>query len=106
MLFRHGLAGTFYLTEIIAPNRLSESGIRMLAERFGVGAHTLNHPGSTTPGPASKKSEIAGGEAWLEGITGAPVVLFAIRPSGRSDRETKQAVRRAGSRRAQFVHSP
>jgi peptidoglycan/xylan/chitin deacetylase (PgdA/CDA1 family) len=102
MLDRQGLTGTFYIARNHRPKRLSEAGIRMLAARFEVGAHTLNHPDLTTLAPASQKSEIAGSKAWLEDITGKPVTMFCY-PCGRFDRKTKQAVRQAGFRGARTI---
>lgn len=99
MLNRHGLTGTFYIARNHRPSRLSEAGIRRLAARFEVGAHTLNHPDLTTLSPAALKSEIADSKAWLEDITGEPVTMFCY-PWGKFDSKTKEAVRQAGFRGA------
>jgi peptidoglycan/xylan/chitin deacetylase (PgdA/CDA1 family) len=95
MLDRHGLHGTFYIAQMHRPHRLTEAGIRILAARHEIGAHSLSHPDLTRLDQAAKTREVAGSKSWLEDVTGKPVPMFCY-PFGLFDDETKRVVAEAG----------
>jgi peptidoglycan-N-acetylglucosamine deacetylase len=109
ILDRYGIPGTFYITRTWRSPRLSEAGIRALAGRHEIGAHTLNHPDLTLLSRTAKRDEIEGSKKWLEDIVGEPVSMFCY-PFGHFDDETKTVVAEAGFRGArttqQFVVTP
>jgi hypothetical protein len=82
MLARHGLSGTFYIPRSISTGVMSAAQIRELAERFEIGAHTLNHVFLSDVDLASANDEIAGSKAWIEDLTSKPCMMFCP-PAGR-----------------------
>jgi peptidoglycan/xylan/chitin deacetylase (PgdA/CDA1 family) len=95
MLDRHGLRGTFYIAQTHRRHRLLEAGIRTLAARHEIGAHSLSHSNLTRLDRAAKTREVAGSKSWLEDVTGKPVAMFCY-PLGLFDDETKRVVGEAG----------
>ncbi len=99
LLATYDLAGTFYVAtrnvEIRPPDRLGDSGVRALAERFEIGAHTRLHLRLPTLSSADARQEIQAGKTELEDIIGREVRSFCY-PGGRYDREHVDMVRDAG----------
>jgi peptidoglycan/xylan/chitin deacetylase (PgdA/CDA1 family) len=106
ILDEYQLPATFYIssasTEIAPADRLSHAGIRSIAERFEIGAHTLTHPRLTSLPVAAARHEIAAGRAHLEDITGRPVTSFCY-PGGAFRAEHVRLVREAGFSYARTV---
>jgi hypothetical protein len=109
LLDRHGLRGTFYIPRAHRPRQISKEGIRALAKRHEVAAHSLSHPDLTMLSRVAKRHEIEGSKKWLEDLTGAAVRMFCY-PFGRFDAETKSVVAASGFAGArttrQFVLAP
>jgi len=82
MLTRHGLTGTFYIPRSIETGVMSLPAMREIAEKFEIGAHTLNHVFLSDTDDTTAKNEINGSKAWVEDITGHPCVMFCP-PAGR-----------------------
>jgi peptidoglycan/xylan/chitin deacetylase (PgdA/CDA1 family) len=80
LLVRHGIAGTFYIAprnhEIDPHQRLGPAGIRELAQRFEIGAHTLSHQRLSRLPDARAAQEMRAGKQELEEITGSAVTSF------------------------------
>jgi peptidoglycan/xylan/chitin deacetylase (PgdA/CDA1 family) len=91
-----GYAATFYV-----PARNSERpvmvarDIRVIAERFEVGAHTVNHLPLTQLDPVAAYREIADGKVWLENIASTFVGSFCY-PRGKFTKELARLVQVAG----------
>lgn len=102
LLDRHGLRGTFYMTRNHRPHPLSARGIRAIARRHEIGAHTLNHPDLTRLSRRDKRDEIEGGRKWLEDIIGSAVPMFCY-PFGRFDADAKSCVAEAGFQGARTI---
>jgi peptidoglycan/xylan/chitin deacetylase (PgdA/CDA1 family) len=100
------LPATFYISsasvEIAPADRLSHTGIRDIAERFEIGAHTLTHPRLTSLPVAVARHEIVAGRAHLEDITGRRVTSFCD-PGGAFRPEHVRLVREAGFSYARTV---
>jgi len=82
MLSRHGLAGTFYVPRAIESGVMSPAQLRDLAQRFEIGAHTLNHVFLTDVDLSKAAAEIEGSKKWVEDATGNPCPMFCP-PAGR-----------------------
>ena len=106
ILDEYQLPGTFYISsasaEIAPADRLSHAGIRGIAERFEIGAHTLTHPRLTSLPVAAARHEIVAGRAHLEDITGRRVTSFCY-PFGAFRPEHVRLVREAGFSYARTV---
>lgn len=106
VLDEYQLPATFYISpasaEIAPADRLSPAGIRGIAERFEIGAHTLTHPRLTSLPVADARHEIVTGRAHLEDITGRPVTSFCY-PGGAFGPEHVRLVREAGFSYARTV---
>lgn len=69
--------------ELVLPKRFDAAAVRALHSKgFEIGGHTVEHPILNECTPAQARAEIGGCKEQLEGIIGAPVVLFAY-PNGR-----------------------
>lgn len=99
LLERHGLTGTFYVApksrELPARARLSVAALRVLADRFEIGGHTLTHPRLPSITLSQAASEIRQGKEDLEQSLGARVCSFAY-PGGTYDMRHLPLVRKAG----------
>jgi peptidoglycan/xylan/chitin deacetylase (PgdA/CDA1 family) len=99
LLDRYGIAGTFYIAprnaEFAAGDRLSRHGVRELAERFEIGAHTLTHPRLPLIPADQARAEISGSKTEVEDITGTPITAFCY-PRGEYTAEHVGMVRDAG----------
>lgn len=82
MLSRYGLTGTFYIPRKIETGVMPDQEIRNLAQRFEIGAHTLNHVFLADADDATAQSEIAGSKKWVEDVTGCRCPMFCP-PAGR-----------------------
>jgi peptidoglycan/xylan/chitin deacetylase (PgdA/CDA1 family) len=99
LLEAYALHGTFYVpaqnVQIHPRDRLGPSGIRSLAERFEIGAHTRRHLRLTTLSLADAREEIIGGKAELEDAISREVRSFCY-PWGSYCGEHVDLVREAG----------
>ena len=78
------------------PEHLQDRHIRALADAgMAVGFHTLHHQVLTTLDDEELEQAITEGRSVLEGLTGAPIRLFAY-PHGKGDRRTAIRVSQAG----------
>ncbi len=96
MLDARGLKGTFYVP-LRNPERpvLAPSDVRNLAERFEIGAHTLNHQRLVGLKDAPLHAEIVSGRDNLEALLGRPVTAFCY-PGGQFSSRVRAAVSQAG----------
>lgn len=94
-LQKHRLSGTFYVTRDYPSEQLTHADIRALSDQFEVGAHSLTHPKLTQVPLSKAKEEIAGSQAWLESVIGAPVKAFCY-PKGAYNAEVRALVAEAG----------
>jgi peptidoglycan/xylan/chitin deacetylase (PgdA/CDA1 family) len=96
MLDVHGLNGTFYVP-LRNPERpvLAPSEVRRLAERFEIGAHTLNHRRLVGLHGPQLRAEIVEGRDNLEALLGRPVTAFCY-PGGQFSSRVRAVVRQAG----------
>ena len=96
LLDRHGLEATFYVPAR-NPERelLSEHDVRLLAQRFELGAHTYSHLPLARMAREQARREILDGKAWLEDVTGKPAIAFCY-PRGKFTAETARLVEEAG----------
>lgn len=105
-LRRYGIKGTFYVApeneEIASDDRLSATHVRVLAEEFEIGAHTLTHRHLTTLSDTEAWREIAGSKQVLESILDTPVVSFCY-PAGKYRARHVRIVRDAGFQCARTV---
>ncbi|HLP44242.1 MAG TPA: polysaccharide deacetylase family protein [Candidatus Nanoarchaeia archaeon] len=76
LLTKYGIKGTFYITKVYRPERLSESEIKTLSETHEIGAHTLTHPDLRVLTQEKLQEEIVGSKKWLEEVTQKPVTMF------------------------------
>jgi peptidoglycan/xylan/chitin deacetylase (PgdA/CDA1 family) len=91
-----GYAATFYIPARNSERPVMVAGdIRVIAERFEVGAHTLNHLPLTQLDPVAAYREIADGKAWLEDIASTFVGSFCY-PRGKFTKELARLVQVAG----------
>jgi peptidoglycan/xylan/chitin deacetylase (PgdA/CDA1 family) len=95
----YALRGTFYVAtqnvEIHPRDRLGSPGIRSLAERFEIGAHTRRHLRLPTLSLADARDEIIDGKAELEDMISREVRSFCY-PGGSYLGEHVSLVRDAG----------
>lgn len=101
MLERYGATGTFYVCPLSQHGHrmLSETEIRLLANRHEVGAHSLTHPHLTELSPHLCKQEIEGSKEWIEDITKKECAMFCY-PYGDQDENVRMLTRRGGFRGA------
>jgi len=76
MLADHGLRATFYVPARCDRPTMSASELRRLAERFEIGAHTLDHVALTTLPPAEAQRQITHSKRWIEDALGRPCAVF------------------------------
>ena len=95
LLGKYGVKGTFYVPRFYLDDPLQESDIVALAERFEIGAHTLNHAVLTTLSFQDAKQEIKGSKVYLEELLGQNISMFCY-PKGQYNKDNKIAVRDAG----------
>jgi peptidoglycan/xylan/chitin deacetylase (PgdA/CDA1 family) len=85
LLDMYDLPGTFYVAprnvELRPRERLDARGLRLLAERFEIGGHTLNHLRLTTLADPAAHAEIRDGKNALEDVIGKPLHSFCY-PGG------------------------
>lgn len=76
LLQRYGLAATFYAPRMSQRETLPSKQVRVLAENFEIGAHTVDHwPLTSLPDVAAKR-QVAESKAWVEDITGKECTMF------------------------------
>src|SRR4051812_33609674 len=95
LLAKHDMPGTFYVPLHSQRPVLDRTGIRELAARFDIGAHTLRHLNLRQLSPDEARREIVDSKRYIEDITGAPCSVFAP-PGGRYRRSHLDMVRQAG----------
>lgn len=97
LLDRHGLQATFYLPieNCEGPPVLDGAQMRVLAQRFEIGSHTLSHRFLTTLDGEAARRQIIDGKRVLEDRLGQPVRGFCY-PGGRYRRLHRQQVADAG----------
>lgn len=97
LLDRHGLQATFYLPIENCEGQpvLGGAQMRLLAQRFEIGSHTLSHRFLTTLDDEAARRQIVEGKRVLEDRLGQPVRGFCY-PGGRYQRRHLQQVIDAG----------
>src|SRR4051794_28221498 len=95
MLARHGLAGTFYIPRRIESGVMTDAQIRELAQRFEIGAHTINHVFLNGADDATARSEIVDSKKWVRDVTGNDCTMFCP-PGGKFPSRHAHFVRDAG----------
>jgi len=103
LLAKHGCGGTFYVPSAVAPS-LSTRELRILAQGFEIGAHTLDHRRLPELSEAEKRRQVVQGKRQLEDRLGAAVQGFAY-PGGKHDAASRVIVREAGFAYARTVES-
>jgi peptidoglycan/xylan/chitin deacetylase (PgdA/CDA1 family) len=101
LLDMYDLPGTFYVAprnvELRPRERLDARGLRMLAERFEIGGHTLNHLRLTTLADEAARAEIQTGKDALEDVLGHSIYSFCY-PGGAYQPRHAQMVAESGFR--------
>jgi peptidoglycan-N-acetylglucosamine deacetylase len=82
LLHQYGIHATFYIPRQSRRYTISESHIRDLAERFEIGAQTLDNVELPRLPPEKARQEIADSKAWLEYVTGRECRMFCY-PEGK-----------------------
>ena len=106
LLEKYGIRGTFYIAprnlEIEPADRLSQAGVRELAQRFEIGGHTLSHQRLPLIPEAAAAEEMRAGKQELEATTGTAVTSFCY-PRGEYTRAHVAQAREFGIRLARTV---
>lgn len=95
LLDQYNLRATFYIPRQSHRYTISESHIRELAERFEVGAQTLDDIALTQLPPDKAHQEITDSKAWIESVTGKACRMFSY-PEGKFAPIHAEMVRKAG----------
>lgn len=99
ILDKYNLQATFYIPKKNNERSvISEHQIKVLAERFEIGGHTLNHIFLTRVPPATQKQEIEGCYKWINEVLGYAPKSFCA-PNGLYNNAILQMVKNAG-----FIH--
>ena len=100
LLAKYGLKATFYVPAA-NPERevLDASRLCQLASHFELGGHTMGHVVLNSVSADQAWKEISDCRAWLQDVTGKPVVSFCY-PKGKADPSIAELVRKAGFRGA------
>lgn len=106
LLTRYGCTGTFYVCPKGQHGRamLSAPEIKVLSTVHEVGAHTLKHPRLTRLPREEARTEIAGGKAWVESLTGKECSMFCY-PYGDLNADVRELVGEAGFRGARTTEA-
>ena len=106
MLTHYNVAGTFYIApenrELSPDCRLTKEQIRILAQKFEIGAHTITHPRLSKVSPTIASEEIQGSKNILESWADKPVTSFCY-PGGDYTSEHKKIVKKSGFTLARTV---
>lgn len=101
LLDMYELPGTFYVAprniELKPRERLDARGLRLLAEHFEIGGHTLDHVRLTTLDDRAAEAEIRDGKDAIEDVLGLPIESFCY-PGGCYEARHVPMVARAGFR--------
>lgn len=107
LLDRFALPGTFYVSpenvELARRDRLDAVGIRQLADRFEIGAHTAHHLRLPRLPDDQAREEISAGRRMLEDLTGLRVDTFCYVGGEYAERHVRM-VADEGFRLARTVH--
>lgn len=95
LLEQYGVKGTFYIPRFYPSSSLQKKHLRMIDEKFEVGAHTLNHVDLPLMQLKDAKREIEGSKTYLEELLGHRINMFCY-PKGRYNRHIKKLVSCAG----------
>jgi peptidoglycan-N-acetylglucosamine deacetylase len=95
LLGQYGIPGTFYIPRQSSRYTISESSIRKLADRFEVGAQTIDNISLTDLSPTKARQEVVDSKLWLESVTGKECRMFCY-PGGKFTRLDAELVRDAG----------
>jgi len=95
LLDKHSMRGTFYVPRSYLSNSLSEHQLKILDNRFEIGAHTLNHIVLTDTSLNDAMNEIEGSKLWLQDLLGHSIKMFCY-PKGRFNKDIKNLVRNSG----------
>ncbi len=106
MLDRYEVPGTFYVApmnvEFDHRDRLDAVGVRQLAERHEIGAHTLRHIRLPQLSDEDARLDIRDGRHWLEDVIGDEITTFCY-VGGCYEPRHAQMVREQGFRLARTV---
>lgn len=82
LLDQYGIPATFYVPRDSGRHTIDERCIRQLAERFEVGAQTIDNVTLTHLMPSQARQEIVDSKHWLESVTGKECRMFCY-PGGK-----------------------
>lgn len=82
LLAQYGIQATFYIPRHSRRYTITEDSIRQLADRFEVGAQTLDDVELTRLEPRQARQEIVDSKSWLESVTGKECRMFCY-PGGK-----------------------
>lgn len=102
LLAKYDLSGTFYIPFQSSRPVMTSSAIRELANRFEIGAHTVNHIDLTEVSSEIAEAEIFQSKSRLEDLTGRSCEAFCF-PKGHFRAEHVRMVQSAGFRCARTV---
>ncbi len=97
LLDQNGLKGTFYVCPKpqYGQTMLTKQEIKALAQDHEIGAHTLTHPKLTEVDDTAVLTELKGGKAWVEDVTGKPCTAFCY-PKGAQNARVQRLTKDAG----------
>ena len=94
LLEKYGLKGTFYIPNFME-NRLQETDIVAIGEKFEIGAHSVDQPDLTRVSISEARRQVEDSKKYLEDLLGYSVPMFAY-PVGRYNEAVKKIVKDAG----------
>lgn len=106
LMQKYNLEGTFYVSpkdrEISPEERLTDSELIELSQKFEIGAHTMTHPIITKADDVLVKKEIADSKEYLEKVLNKKIEGFCY-PGGYFDKRHKELIKNLGFRFARTV---
>ena len=106
LLEKYNLQGTFYVSpearEIDAGERLNAEQIRLLSQRFDLGAHTYSRPSSDGMSYDEAMEEVIKGKTFLAEVIGKKVTSFCY-PYGKYNRKIARGLEKLGFTYARTV---
>jgi len=95
LLKKYDLKGTFYIAKQYSRMGLKPRDIRLLAQEFEIGSHTLTHPILTNIPVREAENEIKFSKTYLEDLIGDNIKMLSY-PYGRYNTTIKRIVQSSG----------